>query len=437
MKKNVSLIVTALLLFCFISPMLNLELAKAYTGTIYIRANGTIDPSSAPILNVGNVSYTFVDDVNGSIVVQRNNIVVNGAGHDLKGVGNGTGVDLSGRSNVTVKNLAIGGFADGILIQPYPDAHNNTILENNITNNTYGIRLWWNSYNNTISGNNIVNNVLGVNSDYTNQNSIFGNSITNNDYGLFLDDFWNGTISKNNITNNNVWGVRLQWRSLNNRISENKITNNKGGVSIEDGSNNTIVRNTVANNNGVGLFLRQFNSSNISENNIMNNNFGINLNSSSGNHVYHNNFIDNTVQALVMVGYVNVWDDGYPSGGNHWNNYNGTDSNHDGIGDSPYILDTNNSDRYPLMRTWPPLHFALTGVTVISGGSGYTTPVILLLGGEGTGATATARVSNGVILFVVLTNPGDGYTSAPNVVFRDPSPRAKGAWATIVISVIP
>lgn len=35
-----------------------------------------------------------------------------------------------------------------------------------------------------------------------------------------------------------------------------------------------------------------------------------------------------------------------------------------------------------------------------------------------------------MILGVVLTNPGSGYTSAPAVIFRDPSPRAKGAVAT-------
>jgi subtilase family serine protease len=72
---------------------------------------------------------------------------------------------------------------------------------------------------------------------------------------------------------------------------------------------------------------------------------------------------------------------------------------------------------------------------VLSGGSGYTTPVVIISGGGGTGASATARVSNGVILGVVLTNPGSDYTSAPLVSFRDPSPRAKGASATAVMSV--
>ena len=78
-----------------------------------------------------------------------------------------------------------------------------------------------------------------------------------------------------------------------------------------------------------------------------------------------------------------------------------------------------------------PVSIRLTGANIISGGSGYTTPHVLLVGGGGIGATATARVSQGVVFGIVLTNPGSGYTSPPTIVFRDPSPRAKGAVATI------
>jgi len=73
---------------------------------------------------------------------------------------------------------------------------------------------------------------------------------------------------------------------------------------------------------------------------------------SSNNSIYHNNFVNNTNQTDTYNS-VNVWDDGYPSGGNYWSNYNGIDSNRDGIGDTPYVIsyltDGNITDNYPLM----------------------------------------------------------------------------------------
>ena len=85
----------------------------------------------------------------------------------------------------------------------------------------------------------------------------------------------------------------------------------------------------------------------------------------------------------------------------------------------------------PTVTGTPVGGITLNGFSVTSGGSGYTTPHVTLTGGGGgTGAAATARVSQGVVIALTLTNPGSGYTSAPTVTLRDPSPRAKGAVAT-------
>jgi parallel beta-helix repeat protein len=83
-------------------------------------------------------------------------------------------------------------------------------------------------------------------------------------------------------------------------------------------------------------------------NNIASNRCGINLSDCSDNRIFHNNFLENTEQAASNSS-ANVWDDGYPSGGNYWSDYDGTDADHDGIGDTPYVIDVNNTDSCPLM----------------------------------------------------------------------------------------
>lgn len=89
-------------------------------------------------------------------------------------------------------------------------------------------------------------------------------------------------------------------------------------------------------------------------NNIANEFYGIEFGWSSGNWVYRNFFINNDRQAYVIPsGYVNVWDNGYPSGGNYWSDYAGIDENKDGFGDTPYIIDAQNADHYPLTSYAP------------------------------------------------------------------------------------
>jgi len=139
-----------------------------------------------------------------------------------------------------------------------------------------------------------------------------------------------------------------------NVIRSNTMIGNYIGVDICLGVGNLIGGNFVSQSASVGIYLlyRVYNNI-IRNNNIVSNSIGMLLYSAPGdsNQIYHNNFVDNNQSAFDEL--VDSWDNGYPSGGNYWSDYNGTDNNHDGIGDIPYsISGGSNQDRYPLIRPW-------------------------------------------------------------------------------------
>jgi len=314
-----------------------------FAQAAYIRADGTIDPSDAPISTVDNVTYTLTGnitcDTNG-ILIERDNIILDGAGYTIQETaGNDmNGICLDGRSNVTVTNMTILKFKNGVWLK---SSSNNSIVGNSITNNFDGVAIVFSSSNNSISG----------------------NSITNNECGVYLSNSNYNNVVENNITASGIYGIYLGY-SLNNRIVGNNITNNEwfgACIMLYSSSSNSVVGNKIT-DNMQGIYLSYSSSNNsITGNNIADNYYGIEVSSSSNNAFYHNNFVDNAEQAYVEPGHVNIWDDGYPSGGNYWSDYSGVDfysgsyqneTNSDGIGDTTYTIDDNNVDNYPLMMPW-------------------------------------------------------------------------------------
>ena len=73
------------------------------------------------------------------------------------------------------------------------------------------------------------------------------------------------------------------------------------------------------------------------------------LDSFSNNTIYCNNFTNNTHQ-VESYNSTNIWDNG--SIGNYWSDYltnysNATET--DGVWNTPYVIDANDTDYYPLM----------------------------------------------------------------------------------------
>jgi hypothetical protein len=284
----------------------------------FIKADGSVDPESAPILRNGAI-YAFVDDIEGYIVVEKSNCVVDGAGYSVGGVYGCLRLTddsewiVEDIRNVTVRNTVVN--EGGIIFYGHLTSHS-VIIDNNTILESKGLDC--SGYGNIIV-NNTVNGGNGI-SFAGDRNVIFGNHITNCDKGgspkpsaIWVGGTYNEVVG-NFITGTSGNAIDLpQATAYNNIIAGNQIVNNQVGVHTT----------YVISQGGA-------------ENNI----------------IYYNNFINNMEnvynEAIVTtVVSVNRWDCG--THGNYWSDYGGTDADRDGIGDIIYTIDSTNVDNFPLM----------------------------------------------------------------------------------------
>lgn len=102
----------ALLLVSMLTLAFDVQPVKA-SGTVYIRADGSIDPPTTAITTVDNVTYTLTDNISSDtdgIVIERNNTILDGAGYTLQGSTYGFGFYLDSLNNVTIQHTHITNF---------------------------------------------------------------------------------------------------------------------------------------------------------------------------------------------------------------------------------------------------------------------------------------------------------------------------------------
>jgi parallel beta-helix repeat protein len=285
-----------LLILCLVITIFpNVEIVKA-ESTIYIRADGTVDGKIQRDENI----YTLTDNIYCGVVVEKDNIIIDGAGYAIQG--ESIGINLTHRSNVTVRNVHVKtelskyGYATGIFLR-----------------HSSNIRLIQNSITVPYNPQEEASYIRGISLSASPNNTISKNTITlmHKDRGLSLDSVSNGNIvSDNRFINCGITTGSALKNFVNNTLNDkpivyledavDQIIQEDAGQVILMNCNNITAENLVL--PFVGIQLRGTNNTR-----IVNNQAEISLEYSNGNLVSNNNGVINVHYSENNTFSKNTW----------------------------------------------------------------------------------------------------------------------------------
>jgi parallel beta-helix repeat protein len=227
-----------------------IALGETY-NTIYIRSDGSIEPSNAPLSTTDKHYYRLTKDLLGSIIVEKSNVIINGGGHILTGrVAQGYTEDrglVVQASNVIITDFKFQGFREALVILNTSNIEINKCVVNSnwrgiyISNSTNIL-----IYNNTMEDN--APSIQIVNSTYieTSKNTIEGRGA-----GIIIKTSSNVYIHEDAIQSK-TRGIIVDYSNMV-YIGENKVVViDDVGIDVENSLKTYIFNNSLDGKDGAG-----------------------------------------------------------------------------------------------------------------------------------------------------------------------------------------
>jgi parallel beta-helix repeat protein len=246
-------------------------------------------------------TFSLTGNIDQTIAIMGDNIVLDGNGYTLEGSGKGTGVFLQAKTGVTIRNLKITGFEYGVKSTWYfygsdNNLHGNTISNCTFTSNTKGIYIGDFSSVNKLTGNTLSGNTYGIYLAACSNSYLRNNLMNGNEFNFFVAG---GTTANsiNDIDESNTVNGKpiIYWQNKQNQ----QVPANAGYIALVNCTKMTI-QDMDLSYNGQAILLAGVTESTIKNNKISQNHNGIWLIESENNSFEQNSFSDNCYYALYV-----------------------------------------------------------------------------------------------------------------------------------------